>query len=309
MFNLRIGYLICGGLTGCVLLFSVLATLPDGRLHIVFCDVGQGDAIYVRFADGRDMLVDGGPDAKVLGCLGRHMPFWDKTINIVVLTHPQKDHAGGLVPVFERYTVEYFLKSDVDNDIASYNKLLDLISTKNTQAKLVDRGQTVTIGSTSLLALWPSKTQLALGARLAARAARATQAGVNSDERILGVSTNIELNDYSVVLWLKYGSFDALFTGDADSRVQQDLATNGLAIKDLEVLKVPHHGSRTAMTLDFLDDLKPKLAVISVGKNNYGHPSEELLETLETRAIPVRRTDRDGDIEVISDGKGWEIND
>ena len=101
MFKLRVGYVISGIVTGLILLFSFIATLPDGKLHIVFCDIGQGDAAYVRFPDGRDMLIDGGPNDKVLNCLGKHMPFWDRRINLVVLTHPQKDHMQGLNPVLE----------------------------------------------------------------------------------------------------------------------------------------------------------------------------------------------------------------
>jgi competence protein ComEC len=307
MFKLRIGYLVCGVLTGGVLLYSFLTTLPDGKLHIVFCDVGQGDATYVRFADGRDMLVDGGPNEKVLACLGRHMPFWDRTINLVVLTHPQKDHVGGLASVLERYTVEYFLKSDVESDIASYTKLKDLISTKNTQVKLVEQGQTITIGTTSLLVVWPSQAQLALRARLETLASQISQAGSDNGGKVLGTSVDIDLNDYSVVLWVRYGGFDALLTGDADSHVQNETALNALAVGPVELLKVPHHGSKTAMTSDFLDALNPQLAVISVGKNTYGHPSEETIHTLTERNAQVMRTDQLGDIEIISDGKTWSI--
>lgn len=299
MFKLRIGYLVSGILTGMILLFSFLTTLPDGKLHIVFCDVGQGDATYVRFPDGRDMLVDGGPNDAVLSCLGKHMPFWDKTINLVVLTHPQKDHAGGLASVLARYNVEYFLKSNIGSEIESYTKLMDLISTKNTQVKLVEQGQMVTVGATSLLALWPSKSQLALGTRLNQLSEQLAQ--------VKGASTDVELNDYSVVLWLRYGSFDALLPGDGDSHIQNNLALNAVATDGVELLKVPHHGSKTAMTSEFLDALKPKLAVISVGKNSYGHPAPETIDMLEHIGARVLRTDQAGDIEIISDGKNWKL--
>jgi len=99
--KLRIRYLIAGGLAGIVIIFSFVWLQPDGRLHIVFCNVGQGDAAYIRFPDGRDMLLDGGPDnGRVLTCLGRHMPFWDRHLTIVAMTHPQADHMGGLPAVF-----------------------------------------------------------------------------------------------------------------------------------------------------------------------------------------------------------------
>src|SRR5574341_1833681 len=128
MFKLRIGYVISGIATGLVLLFSFIATLPDGKLHLVFCDVGQGDAAYVRFPDGRDMVVDGGPNDKVLGCLGNHMPFWDRHIKIVVMTHPQKDHMQGLISVLDRYRVDYFVRSDVANDTEGYKKLMEVVA-------------------------------------------------------------------------------------------------------------------------------------------------------------------------------------
>src|SRR3989344_8210677 len=123
MFKLRVGYLISGVATGLVLLFSFLGSLPDGTLHIVFCDVGQGDAAYIRFPDGRDMVVDGGPNDRVIACLGRHMPFWDRHIDMVAMTHPQKDHMQGLIAVFERFDVDYFLRSDIGNTTEGYQRL------------------------------------------------------------------------------------------------------------------------------------------------------------------------------------------
>src|SRR3989344_728069 len=101
MFKLRYGYLISGIITGSILIFSFFGSFPDGKLHIVFCDVGQGDAAYVRFPDGQDMVVDGGPNDNVLGCLGKYMPFWDRHIDLVMLSNPQKDHLQGLISVLE----------------------------------------------------------------------------------------------------------------------------------------------------------------------------------------------------------------
>jgi competence protein ComEC len=130
---------------------------------------------------------------------------------------------------------------------------------------------------------------------------------------VLGTSSVDELNDYSVVLWVRYGTFDALLTGDADSHVQEDMLVplrqgyEGQALNELELLKVPHHGSKTAMTLDFLDALRPQLAIISVGKNSYGHPAEETLVMLKRIGARVLRTDVTGDIELVSDGKQWTV--
>ena len=305
MFKLRVGYVISGIATGLILLFSFIATLPDGKLRIVFCDVGQGDAAYIRFPDGRDMLVDGGPNDKVLTCLGNHMPFWDRKINLVVLTHPQKDHMQGLISVLDRYSVDYFVRSEVGNDTEGYTKLVEVVERKKIAQKFVTTGERISVGSTGLTVLWPSTEQVAK----AGDSARRPLAGLQGDalgSGVLGASIVGELNDYSVVLWLRYGDFDAILTGDADTRVEGEYmnlaldrarlpaperppATHGEALRagsdggQVEVLKVPHHGSKTGMTEAFLDWLNPELAVISVGKNSYGHPAEETIRQLRQK--------------------------
>lgn len=280
---------------GCVLLLQFFLFLPDGKLHLVFCDVGQGDAAYVRLPDGRDMLVDGGPNDRVEGCLGRHMPFWDRRLNLVVLTHPQKDHLQGLVEVLRRFRVDYFVHSDIANATDGYRELMTVLKQKSVPEKLVSRGENISIGRTKLVVLWPSDEQLALG-----------KTG-NTLGASVGLASPDNLNDYSVVLLLDYGSFQALLPGDADNHVNQAFVGRALPDNTLEVLKVPHHGSRTGMTSEFLDWLKPRLAVISVGKNSYGHPAPEILQMLKDRDIKTLRTDQAGDIEVVSDGKNWEV--
>ena len=124
---------------------------------------------------------------------------------------------------------------------------------------------------------------------------------------ILGISTDENLNDFSYYMHLKYGEFDALFTGDGDSRIQPVImATNNLP--DVEILKFPHHGSKTGILAEFLDKIKPEAAVISSGKNPWGHPTKEALDLLQSRNISILRTDQKGNIEVVSDGEGWKIN-
>ncbi len=307
MFKLRTGYLISGITTGLVLLFGFLATIPDGKLHLTFCDVGQGDATYVRFPDGRDMLVDGGPNNKVLECLGRHMPFWDRHINLVVMTHPQRDHLQGLIEVVNRFSVDYFVRSDVANNTEGYQKLIDAVAAKKVSVRFVSQGENVDVGATRLSVLWPSAEQVASLARGPLGDIAGTQ-GDALESRVLGVSsTPTNLNDASIVFWLRYGSFDAVLTGDADTRVESRYRGVKLALDRVEVLKVPHHGSRTAMTEAFLDWLKPQLAVISVGKNSYGHPAEETIRLLRQKDRKIVRTDEEGDIEIVSDGKRWSL--
>jgi competence protein ComEC len=300
--RLRIGYLISGITTGFIILLSFILTQPDGRLHIVFCNVGQGDAAYVRFADGRDILIDGGPDtSSVLSCLGRHMPFWDRKIDIVVLSHPQKDHMEGLSSVFMRYDVGYFIRGNVDSASSGFAKLMSLVKNKNINVQYVTRGDVITIDSTSLSVLWPSQEQLAL-----AKSHEASD--VSEGSNVLG-ATDAQLNDFCVVLALKYGTFDALFPGDADSHVEAKYDKLQAFDSPVEILKVPHHGSKTGMTKDFVEWVRPAVSIISVGKNSYGHPSEEAVNMLQSVNSRIYRTDEKSDIEVISDGKTWHVVD
>jgi competence protein ComEC len=298
--KLRVGYLLSGITTGFILLCSFIWTLPDGKLHIIFCDVGQGDAAYVRFPDGRDMVVDGGPNDRVMDCLGRHMPFWDRHLDMVVMTHPQKDHMHGLIALMDRFSVGYFLRSDVSNTTEGYQKLVDVVKKNNISVKYLVQGDQITIGSTSLSLLWPSSQQIAEGVR----ASDVAQTG----SQVLGAATG-DLNDYSLVFTLQYGDFDAVFTGDADSRVEPEYVGLSALKYPVEVLKVPHHGSKTGMTDAFIGWVKPELAVISVGKNSYGHPSKQAVDMLQSVNSQVLRTDQQGDIEVVSDGKQWSVTE
>lgn len=307
MGRLKAGYILSGLATGLILFVSFLWTLPDGKLRIVFCDVGQGDAAYVRFPDGRDMLVDGGPNDRVLGCLGNHMPFWDRHIDIVLMTHPQKDHMQGLISVFERFDVDYFVRSDIDNTTEGYAKLTEVVGRKKVPVRYAVQGERIDIGDTSLAMLWPSGEQIAKGK--SARRPLTDLQGEALQKNVLGSSAVGDLNDYSLVFSLRYGSFDAVFTGDADSRIESRYVGMKLSGDPIEVLKVPHHGSKTGMTSTFIEWIRPQLAVISVGKNSYGHPAETTLQLLSREQVRVLRTDQEGDILVVSDGTSWKVGE
>lgn len=290
-------YFIFGSLIGVVLLFAVLFSLPDGKLHITFCNVGQGDAAYIRTPSGQDMLIDGGPDDKVLTCLGKHMPFYDRTIDVVVLTHPQKDHMQGLIFVLERYTVKHFIIGVEGNDTDGFEKLAELVKSKKISVKNLYTGDKFYLGKVELDVLWPERKWVADNL-----SPSVSDLSYLSNLNILGMSTDTQLNDFSYLLNLKYGDFSALFPGDGDIHIQPDIL-KVTVLQQVTVLKYPHHGSKTAMLPEFLDKLAPKLAVISVGKNSYGHPTKEALDMLLDRSIQIRRTDTEGDIEITSDGK------
>lgn len=271
------------------LTIQVVRFWPDGKLHIFFCDVGQGDAAYIRFPDGQDMLIDGGPDNRVLKCLSEAMPFYDRVIDVVLLTHPQSDHLNGLISVVDRYSLNYFIMPEITNDTVGYKKLIRQLADKNIAVRHLYAGAKIRFGNSSLTVLWPEQ-----------------------QADILGSSSHPDPNLFSMVTRLSYANFDALFTGDSNSSIEAQIAKDGqLSLPPdgiVEVLKVPHHGSKTGMLESFIANLAPKLAVVSVGsKNRYGHPTQEALELLGRVGARVLRTDLDGTIEVISDGKTWEV--
>lgn len=290
---------------GLGLLWGGIQFLPDGKLHLVFCDVGQGDAIYIRFPNQADMLVDGGPGRKVLDCLGKYMPFYDRTIDLIILTHPQKDHLGGLVYVLQRYKVKYFNTVPIKTEIKVYQQLRDILETNNIPVKFIDSKDQINFGEVNLDILWPEESWMLTALGIDNRASLANL-DPNQD---WGVFTSQDLNMFSIYIQLNWHNFNLLLTGDGDEQVQDLMKRTGIwetLPNRIEVLKVPHHGSRTGMTPDFIQQIAPQLSVIQVGKNSYGHPSQEIIDQLSVWG-KVLRTDKQGDIEVVTDGLSWQV--
>ena len=267
------------------LIFFVFLSFNDDRLHLVICDVGQGDAIFIRTPNQADILIDGGPDKAVLGCLSRHMPFWDRSLDLVIMSHPDADHSTGLVDVIQRYKVSNFYTEAVPGRTDIYKLLISILAEKKLSAKYLSSGNELTESSgLKMRTLWPS-----------------TQAIESTDQN----RANLRLNELSVVELLSYGDFKAILTADAGSKVMDQIAE---AARSINILKVPHHGSKTGMSDFFLSTVSPELAVISVGANNrYAHPAKISLELLQKHKIKTLRTDIDGEIEIISDGKSYFV--
>lgn len=265
-----------------ILIFFVSRNFNDGKLHLIFCDVGQGDAIFIRTSGGSDILIDGGPDRSILSCLDDHMPFWDKTIEAVILTHPDKDHLGGVVDVIKRYRVSALFTQPNPGKTDIYKLFEKGLADKKLSAKFVEAGDILRM---------PDGTEL----DILSPESRAPDPQANKST----------LNTYSVIAKLKYGKFSALFTGDAGVEVEDRIAERA---GDIDVLKVPHHGSKTGMSDYFLSMVKPEIAVISVGaKNSYGHPTQFSLDLLNNHGARIIRTDLDGEVEILSDGLSWSL--
>ena len=275
------------------LFFYQNARFSDGKLHVIVCNVGQGDGILIRTADGEDILVDGGPDDSIINCLSNHLPFWDRTIELMVLTHPHTDHAAGLIDVLKRYTVLHFVTEKVLGTTATYKRLEDELAAEKLTAKYLFAGDRIDLADkTSLVTLWPTQEWL--------NSSQLQVANGSSD------SQNLDLNGFCLVQLLSYGNFKVLLTGDAGANVEDKIASQ---VGKIDVLKVPHHGSATGMSDYFLTIINPLAAIISVGaKNKYGHPSAVALNLLKSHNIKYFRTDKDGEVEVVSDGQTFSIN-
>jgi competence protein ComEC len=261
---------------GVVLAWIAALQMPDGRLHVHFLDVGQGDAIFIQCPNGQQILVDGGPSPSVLlSHLGRRMPFWDHSVDLVVLTHPEEDHLGGLVEALKRYDVALILDPGQECASATCDAWQALIEDKGIANRRAEAGMRLDLG-------------------------RGVRLDVLHPPSQLMTNTQSDTNNNSVVIRLQYGQFSVLLTGDVMAEAENTLLISGRPLDSL-VLKVPHHGADTSLTEPFLEAVSPEVAIISVGADNrFGHPSEVTLEKLEGTA--TYRTDLDGSIEVISDG-------
>ena len=266
--------------------FNILAWLTvfnlnrQGSLEVNFFDVGQGDAIFIEMPGNQQILIDGGPGSAVLEKLGEEMPFWDRTIDLLILTHPHEDHLSGLIKVLENYEVENVLWTGVMMETSIFEKWQEAI--KEAKVYTAQSGQRVIAGKAVLEILYPFENL--------------------KDQKIK------EVDNTSIVARLIFGNDSFLFTGDAFQSVEKQLAEKGIFIES-DILKVGHHGSKTSSGQDFIEEVSPGVAVISVGKDNkYGHPNQETLDTLAKYGIRIFRTDEQGDIKIISNSKNYAVS-
>ncbi len=270
-FKILVGTLV----TILVLTTLAITTFPDGKLHVYFLDIGQGDSIMIQTPSNYKILVDGGPNRRVLTQVGKVLPFWDKKIDLLISTNPDKDHIEGLNSILEDYIVDKIWLSKDTNTTQSFEKLIANIEKFKIEADAPVVGDHIIVGDGSeIWVLWP-KTR---------------------DPQVPTI------NEGSIVVLLKYKEFTTLLTGDAESTTQP---YEGLD-KEIDVLKVPHHGSQNGLEVGYLNVLKPEIAVISAGKNNrYGLPHQSVLDQLASVSAKIFKTYEVGNIEVVSDGKTW----
>lgn len=246
---------------------------------VTFFDVGQGDAIFIEAPNGNQILIDGGPGNAILAKIGRTLPFWDRSIDLLVLTHPHADHLDGLLEVLKRYRVDAVVESGVFYSLSEYQEWRDLLAKKKVKVVAAKRGEEINTGSGVLLTILTPFEDM--------------QGDVLKNP-----------HDANVVSRLTHGENSLLFMGDAERMIEYRLLFEEGDRLDSDVLKIGHHGSKTSSTEEFLRMVSPDIAVIQAGrKNRYGHPASEVVDRLASVGAAVLRNDLDGDIVLESDGK------
>lgn len=278
------------------LLFPVLAVAfllliasqqPDGRLHIWVLDVGQGDAIFLRTPKGHTALIDGGPAATpLLEGIGSHVPFWQRNIDLVVLTHPHEDHVMGLIELLSHYRVGQIVQTQFTSTVGVQGQWLHDLKDHSVPVHYTRRGETIRFEDEPDVVfhiLSPTTPD----------ASRELKGG--------------DLNNTSVVLKLDYGKEGILLEGDAQIAAETEMVSHESADLASTVLKVGHHGSDTSSSPAFLGKVHPQVAIISVGNSNrYGHPAQSTLDALHASGAGLFRTDENGTVEIVAEkGRIW----
>jgi len=256
-------------------------SLQIGKLRFIACDVGQGDGMLIIAPSGAEIVVDGGPGSRILDCLSKNMPFWDRKIELVISTHAQLDHLAGIIETANRYEIGMLVTTNIGSSAKFYQRWQKEIADKKIKVYVTKRGDKITLPGVSLEVLWPPADKLAQWQKQPPK----------------------DLNVTAFVLRLDVGSKCAYLTSDEPFGVLEAILD-----RPCDVLKVAHHGSKTGTSEKLLEQIKPKVAIIQVGKNNsYGHPTPEVLAMLAKFGVKVLRNDLEGEIELRVENGEWRI--
>ncbi len=263
-----------------VLIWSAVLASPDGKMHVIFLDVGQGDSALIVSPTGRTVLIDGGLDGRTTGALiDNHVPFWNRKIDIVIATHPHADHISGLINVVDRFTVGVALESCGDSSTVIQDEWNRRVQEASVDPVCVIKGQELLLkDGVHIQVLNPTV------------------------EPLSGTIDDIDNN--GIVARISYGEMSFLFTADIMHETELLLVHTSSPLLDCDVLKVAHHGSSSSSTAQFLAAVAPAVAVISAGEDNrYGHPHQEVVERLIATGAEVLTTAEHGTLEFVTDGR------
>ncbi|HLD19690.1 MAG TPA: MBL fold metallo-hydrolase [Patescibacteria group bacterium] len=258
---------------------------PRGKRHLMvsFLDIGQGDSTLIRTPGNHTILIDAGPTGAVVQKLGKALPFYNRTIDLAIITHPQTDHFAGFLDVAERYTIKQLITSDIPYKSPEWEAFTQKVVAQSIPVSFVSSQRAITIeDGVTIELLWPIATAV--------------------DTLHLP-----DANEGSVVALVRYGDHEFLFTGDISADTEAQLLSHNL-IPDIDVLKVAHHGSKTSSSEEFIAQAQPEIGVILLGRDNpFGHPNARTLRTLNQAGVVVYRTDTDGDVTIASDGITYAV--
>jgi len=272
---------IYGGLLGIIILLGFgFGSLPPENLRVSFLDVGQGDAILIQTPQQQRILVDAGPVGNILLPLGEELGFFEKKINLVIITHPDADHIAGFAEVLRRYKVENILLTGIVGESAWYQDLLQQIAQQKIHTIIADENTDFDFGGGVIVdTLYPL-------------------------ENLAGKKV-ADTNATSITTRITFGKTSLLLTGDLDIAGEKDLLATGVSLQ-ADVLKLGHHGSHTSNSVEWLQAVNPEIAVVSAGKDNqFGHPHVDVIERLKGKKI--LSTMGSGNLDLASDGKSWQI--
>ncbi len=261
-----IGFLVCA-----LLFFRELSLFPDGGLDIFFLNVGQGDTTLIITPSGKQIIVDGGPNLSALEHLGKHLPFFDRSIDLMILTHPDSDHVTSFPEILKRFDVKQILLSGAHSNNPRYQSLLHLITQNDINVIIADPSQDIDLGDGVIIdVLWPPKQM------------------IGSDVP--------DSNDHSVVTRILYKDHSILLPGDISTKSEMAILASGADVS-ADIFKAPHHGSRTSSSTGFILAVDPDLAIISAGIDNpFGHPHPDVIDRYKFFDISIRSTSKEGTI-------------
>ena len=265
----------------CVVVIIGFGSIISNRLvfhspavRVWFFDVGQGDAMMIETKSGKQILIDAGPDDSILTKLSEVMWPWDRKIDPIVFTHPDADHIAGAAEILTRYSVGHVYETGALSESSIARMINQEQAQENISTTFVREGDSLRFDDVVLDVMWPRDIDV--------------------------VHATNDRNNSSIVIRLVYGQTSILFTGDAEEFSEQIFSGS---IGPIDVLKVGHHGSVSSTSTSLINNIKPRIGIISVGTNNrYGHPHPVILDRLQKQQVQLLRTDREGDILLTTDG-------